>query len=131
MIKKLSVFISVVLIAVNSYGCFALLAGGVAGGAGTAVWLSGKLVQQVNASLEKTTKAAKSALQSLKFSIVTKETTSEGIVQIRSRDTDGEKIRIDIYRVTDTSSEIQVRVGTVFSDKDAADRILKMILRDL
>jgi len=91
MVKKFLVFISSILILANIYGCFAVLAGGVAGGTGTCVWLSGKLIQQVNASLEQTTKAAKLALQSLKLSILTKETASQGIVQIRSHDIDGEK----------------------------------------
>ncbi|PIP18714.1 MAG: hypothetical protein COT38_01705 [Candidatus Omnitrophica bacterium CG08_land_8_20_14_0_20_41_16] len=131
MVKKFLVFISSILILANIYGCFAVLAGGVAGGTGTCVWLSGKLIQQVNASLEQTTKAAKLALQSLKLSILTKETASQGIVQIRSHDIDGEKIWIDIHRITDTSSQIQVRVGTVISNKEAADRILKRILQNL
>lgn len=129
--KKLAVFISAVLILANIYGCVAIIAGGVAGGAGTAVWLSGKLVQQVNASLEQTTNAAKLALQSSRKSIITKETLEKGIVQIRSRDINGEKIWIDVFRVTDRTSQIQVRVGTIFSDKEAADRVLKSILSNL
>ncbi|MFA5287530.1 MAG: DUF3568 family protein [Candidatus Omnitrophota bacterium] len=129
--KKLIVFLSAGLILVNIYGCVALIAGGAAGGAGTAVWLSGKIVQQVNASLEQTTKASKSALHSLRLSIVTKETTNRGVVQIRSYDADGKKIWIDIYRITDISSQIQVRVGTVFSNKESAERILRMILQNL
>ena len=132
MVKKFLVFISSVLILANVYGCFAIIAGGVAGGAGTAVWLSGKLTQQVNASLDDTTKAAKTALQSPKISIVEKETTREKVVQIRSRDIiTGKKIWIDIHGITERISQIQVRVGTLFSDKEASDRILKAILQNL
>ena len=129
--RKLLIFISAILILANIYGCVAVLAGGAAGGAGTAIWLSGKLVRQVNASLEQTTKAVKLALQSSKRSIIIKETISEGIVQIRSRDINGEKVWVDIHRITDTTSQIQVRVGTFFSNKEAADRVLKMILQNL
>ena len=129
--KRLAIFISAVLILANIYGCVALIAGGVAGGAGTAVWLSGKMVQQVDASLEQTTKAVKLTLQSSKSSIMTKESPEKGIIQVRSRDVDGEKIWIDIFKITDRTSQIQVRVGTVFSNKESADRLLKRILQNL
>jgi hypothetical protein len=129
--KKLSIFIFVIMILVNTYGCVALVAGGVAGGVGTGVWLSGKLVQQVNASLEQATQAAKSALRSSRLSVVTKENAGEGVVQMRSRNAGGDKIWIDIHRINDTSSQVQVRVGAFFSNKEAADRILRDILQNL
>ncbi|MCX5703525.1 MAG: DUF3568 family protein [Candidatus Omnitrophica bacterium] len=46
MAKKILVFIFTSLLLINIYGCLALLAGA-AGGAGTAVWLSEKLSQEV------------------------------------------------------------------------------------
>jgi len=129
MLKKLGVFIFSVILLVNICGCVALIAGGVAGGAGTAVWLSGKLVQTVNAPLDQVTKAAKDSLEFNNLGIVTKETIAAGhtVVQIRSKETSGEKIRIDIHKITETRSRIEVRVGTLVSDKEAADRILKDI----
>jgi uncharacterized iron-regulated membrane protein len=129
--KKLLLCIAAGLISINFCGCVALLAGGAAGGVGTAIWLSGKMVQRVDAPMEQVAQAAKAALHSLKLSVVLKETTSAGVVQVRSYDVDGEKIWVDIHKITDTSSQIQVRVGTIFSNKESTDRILKLILQYL
>jgi len=133
MFKKLAVFIFSVILLVNICGCVALIAGGAAGGAGTAVWLSGKMTQYVNAPLEQVTKVAKDSLQSRNMAIMTKEVSSSGhaVVQIRSREASGEKIRIDIHKITETRSRVEVRVGTIISNKEAADRILKGITERL
>ena len=130
MFKKIAVGISSGILLMNICGCVALIAGSVAGGAGTAVWLSGKLVQNVNAPLDRVEKAAKDSLEFRNRTVVTKETISEGhtVAQIRSRETSGERIRIDIHKLSDTRSRIEVRVGTIVSNKDAADRILKEIV---
>lgn len=122
--RILAVFIGLVLM-VNIYGCIALLAG-TAGGAGTAVWLSGKLTQQVNAPYERSISAAKSAMNSLKLEI-TKETKSDDITQINGKYTDGREIWIDVRPVTEASSRIDVRVGAA-GDKAAANKILKRIV---
>ncbi|MDD5567941.1 MAG: DUF3568 family protein [Candidatus Omnitrophica bacterium] len=131
--KKLAVFISSLILLTNICGCVALIAGSVAGGAGTAVWLSGKLVQSVDFPLDQTTKAAKDYLQSRKLSLTSKETISSGhsVVQIRSRETNGERVRIDIHKIAETRSRVEVRVGTVISNKEAADRILRGITERL
>jgi hypothetical protein len=130
MFKKFAVFISSVILLLNICGCVALIAGSVAGGAGTAVWLSGKLVQNVDAPLERVEKAAKDSLEFRNRAVVTKETIFEGhaVAQIRSRETSGERIRIVNQKLSDTRSRIEVRVGTIVSNKDAADRILKEIV---
>lgn len=117
------------LLLFNVTGCVALLAGA-AGGVGTAVWLSGKLTQEVNTPYQGTVNAAKSALSSLKLEI-TKETKEEDITQLRSQYTDGKDIWIDIRKLTEYSSKIEVRVGAVSPDKQAADTILKRIQRYL
>ena len=110
------------------YGCIALLAGA-AGGAGTAAWLSGKLSQDVNAPYERTIDAAKAALKSLKFEVA-KETHEQAVTQLKSYYTDGKDIWIDIRRISNSTSKVEVRVG-MMSDKDAADMILKRIIRYL
>lgn len=130
MFKKTIVYIFLCLLFVSVYGCVALIAGAAGGTAGTAVWLSGKLTQEVNAPFERTTEAAKSALRSLRLD-VTKETREQNVAQIMSKYVDGKTIWIDIHRITDASSKIEVRVGAVSPDKAAADRILKRIMRYL
>ena len=128
MFKKIAVFIFSIMLLANLCGCVALIVGSAAGGAGTAVWLSGKLTQYVNASLDQVIKAAKDSLQSPSLKIVMKATASgQAVVQIRGRDVAGEKVYIDIHKITETRSRVEVRVGTVISNKAAADRILKGI----
>jgi hypothetical protein len=123
--RRLSGLIVALLLLINASGCAAVIAGA-AGGAGTAGWLSGKLTQQYDVPYEKAIKAAKTALRSLKLEIV-KETKEQRIAQLRSKYYDGENIWIDIRKVTDKSSKVEVRVGLIDSDKEAADKILKRI----
>jgi hypothetical protein len=125
--KKLLAFVFSGLLLMNIYGCFALLAGAAAGG-GTAIWLSGKLSREVNVSFDRAIQATKSALNSLKLE-VTKETIEQDVAQIMSKYTNGKTIWIDIRRITQASSKIEVRVGAVGGDKQAADKILKTIMR--
>jgi len=128
MLKRVCVLFFSVLLLVSISGCVALLAGA-AGGAGTAVWLSGKLTQEVNASFERTLQASKSALKSLKLE-VTKETIKEDIAQVMSNYTDGKTIWIDIHRVSQKVSRLEIRVGAA-GDKGAAHKILDKIIRYL
>lgn len=130
MFKRIPVVMLFSLLLVNVYGCAALLVGGAAGGAGTAVWLSGKLAQQVNSPFDHTVEAAISGLKSLNLEIA-KETKEGNMAQIKSRYTDGKTIWIDIRSVTDTSSKIEVRVGAVTGDKEAANKILSAIKKHL
>jgi hypothetical protein len=128
MANKLGAFIFSALLLTNIYGCLALLAGA-AGGTGTAVWLSEKLSQEVNYPLERSLGAAKNALKALRLN-VEKETVKEDIAQVISSYTDRKTIWIDIRRISDAASRIDVRVGAV-SDKEAARKILNEILRYL
>lgn len=127
--RKILGFILAGLVLFSASGCIAILAGA-AGGAGTAAWLSGKLTQEANASLKKTTAAAKTALKSLRLNI-TKETAKEEVVQIIGDYTDGRTFWVDIRRINDNSSKLEVRVGAITSDRAAADKILKRIMRYL
>ena len=132
MLRKISACIVGCLLLVNIYGCVALLTGAVAGGAGTAVWLSGKLTQYVNASLEQVEKAVKDSLPGHALKIVARENAAgTALLQIRSRYSGGEKIAIDIHRISALRSRIEVRVGRVVSDKVAAEKILKGITERL
>jgi hypothetical protein len=110
-------------------GCFLLVAGA-AGGGGTAMWLSGKLSQTVNASYDKTVEASQKALKSMGFE-AEKISKEDAVAQIKSRYTDGKEIWIDVRRVTEKATKVEVRVGAVNPDKEAADKILKQIQRYL
>jgi hypothetical protein len=58
---------------------------------------------------------------------VKKKTVSQKVAQLKSQYTDGKEIWIDVRRINDSTSRIDVRVGAVKSDKDAAVVILKAI----
>ena len=128
MLKKSVSLIAVCVFLTTLYGCVALVAGA-AGGAGTAAWLSGKLTQEVHAPYERSIAAAKSALKSLTLE-VTKETREESVTQIKSKYTDGREVWIDVRKIADNLSRVEVRVGIV-SDKAAAAQILKRIVHYL
>lgn len=128
MIKRIGLFVLLGFFAVSICGCVAVVAAG-AGGAGTAGWLSGKLTHEVHASYDKTISATRRGLKAMKLDI-DKETRAEEITQFRSKYTDGREIWIDVRPVTADSSKIEVRVGAI-GDKEAADKILKNILRYL
>ena len=112
----------------NICGCVILA--GAAGGAGTAVWLSGKLTQEANVPFERAIEAAKSGLKSLRLDIA-KVTIDDKVAQIMSKYTDGKTIWVDVHKITEASSKIEVRVGAVTGDKEAASKILKQIERYL
>jgi len=126
--KSICKLIILAFLLMNIYGCVALLAGAV-GGAGTGVWLSDKLTQEVNVPSDKCLSAVKSALKALRLQI-TKETVKEEVAQVMGKYSDGRTIWIDINRVSQRVSRIEVRVG-VPGDKEAARKILDKINRNL
>ncbi|MFA5411637.1 MAG: DUF3568 family protein [Candidatus Omnitrophota bacterium] len=125
MVKKIAVFIFSAFLLLNMYGCFALFVGAAAG-TGTAIWLSGKLTQQFNTPYERTIRAAESALRSLRLKVI-KESKEENVTQLRSEYSDGKNIWIDIRKITEESTRVEVRVGAVSHDKTASEKILKRI----
>jgi len=118
----------VIILALNLCGC-ALLLAGVAGGAGTALWLSGKLSDEVHASYEGTIAATKKALSSLDMEI-DKETKAEEVTQIRSNYADGSEVWIDIRPLMPKSTKIEIRVG-IKGNKEASTKILERIKKYL
>jgi len=129
MFKKVGIFILSGIVLLNLCGCFALLVGAGAG-AGTAAWLSGKLTQEFHATYAQTINASEKALKSLELE-VTKEAKETNVTQLRSKYSDGKEIWIDIRKVTEESTKVEIRVGAVSPDKVAADKILKRIQRYL
>ena len=125
MIKKFIFSVFAGMLVLNLSGCFLFVAG-VAGGAGTAVWLSGKLTQEFHAPYQQTIDSTKLALKSLNLPVV-KETREEKVTQIKSTYTDGREMWIDINKVTDNSTKVEVRVGGITPDKEAASMVLKRI----
>jgi len=127
MIRRAFFFVSLLFIVLSSSGCFLLLAGA-AGGAGTAVWLQSKLTQTVNGPLSQAIQGAKAGLADLKVAVA-KETTESEMTQLKG-DFAGQPYWVDIRKVTDRTSKIEVRVG-VPGDEKATRRIVEAIMKHL
>ena len=109
MFNRIASFAVVVCLAFNLCGCVALLAGA-AGGAGTAFWLSGKLVYEAGVPMKDALRAAKEGLTS-KAMLIRKETVKADVAQLISTYLDGSTVWIDIHRISPSVSRIEVRVG--------------------
>lgn len=128
MLRKISVFIISVFLVASLSGCATVLIAG-AGGAGTAIWLSGKLSETVNAPYDRSIKAVKKALKSMNMPI-NKDTEKSDVTQIMSTYADGSETWIDIRPVTSSTTKIEIRVG-MRGDKDASSKIFKVIKKRL
>lgn len=129
MAKRIIGVIFSIFLLLNIAGCIALLAGAAVGGVGATTWLSGKLIQEVNAPFDRALNAAKSALKSLQLNIV-KETIKTDVAQVMSNYTDGRTIWVDIHRVSLLISRVEIRVGAA-GDKAAARKIMNKIVNYL
>lgn len=125
MLKKAMLLIVSGMLMLNLSGCFLFVAG-VVGGAGTAVWLSGKLTQEFHSSYQTTIDATKQALETLNLSVISQK-QDENVTQFKGSYRDGSEMWIDVRRVSDHSTKVEVRVGGVTSNKDADSEILKKI----
>lgn len=128
MVKRLINLMFVVALLLNFTGCVAIVAGA-AGGAGTAFWLEGKIRDEVKAPIPKVVSATTSALKSMRFEI-TKTTVKDEVAQIKSKYADGRVVWIDIKKLTQDSSQIEIRVGAR-GDKAASTKILDKIKKHL
>jgi hypothetical protein len=122
--KMVRGFMVVALIG-SMYGCAAAIVGGAAG-AGTAAWLSNKMTQTFNASYDQTVTASEKALSTFPLPIKS-EKKDPNVTQIRSETTNAEEVWIDIRRVTDTATQVEVRVGVTNPDKAMAQQIMNAI----
>lgn len=126
--KKIVVLAGVIALIVSLSGCVALL-GVAAGGAGTAMWLSGKLTNEVGASYLNTVNAAENALKSLRMEI-NKETATNEVTQIISEYSDGSKVWVDIRPLGQALSKVEIRVG-IKGDKAVSSKIMEKIKKSL
>jgi hypothetical protein len=128
MLRKSVIFLFIVNLALGLGGCVPVVLVA-AGGAGTAAWMSQKVSQEINAPLGRTCEATEYALKSMKYEIVKRAQTRDS-AQFTAKYLDGKTIWIDIRKMEDKRSSIEIRVGAV-SDKDAARRIMDEITKRL
>jgi hypothetical protein len=108
-------------IAVSNSGCLALAAGA---GAGVA-YSRGDLESSMDQPVDKLAKASVSALETLKFSNVTRKEDALSAT-IEAKTSGDKKIEITIKSITPRISKISIRVG-VFGDKAISRAILEKI----
>ena len=128
MVKRITHLILTSVLLFNLCGCVALVAG-TAGGAGTAFWLGGKIDQQVNASLTHAVEAVTKTFDAMRLKI-TKTTVKDEVAQIMGEYSDGRTIWVDVHKISNKSSRIEIRVGAT-GDKAASRKILDKIKRYL
>jgi len=113
-----------VLLVASLSGCVALAVGGAAGAAGV-MYHEGRLVDKVNAPLEKAYSASLATLESKKL-IVTSKSADIADAHIKSKYADDKEIWIDIEAITSEVCEIKIRVGA-FGDQDRSIDLLEGI----
>ena len=108
-------------------GCAVILAGGA--GAGTVAYIKGELQTNLEASLEKSIEATRSAVENLKF-IKISEKVDKLTGEIIARTSQDKKITIKLNKVTENTTKISIRVG-MFGDQSLSHSLLEEIKKEL
>lgn len=91
----------------------------------TSGWVDGKVSKDVDASFSKVVQAATLALEALQLNI-TKTDIGEDAAQIFGEYVDARTIWIDLWRISERSTHLEIRVS-VKGNKEASCRILEKI----
>ncbi len=121
-------FIMIMLLAVQSAGCVALVAGGAAG-AGTVAYFKGQLDEEIKAPEAKVYAASISALRELKLPVI-EDNHDNFTAKIKSKLANGKDIWISVESVTGGTSKITIRVG-IFGDEEKSRMLSDAIHRYL
>ena len=121
----LPVFLLAAILAATS-GC-ALFVVGAAAGAGAAgyAYVSGELKTTQSNSLDQVWSATQSAMNDLEFPIVSRKKDALQ-AELVARNSADKKIVVDLKKVSDTATEIRIRVGA-FGDEAISRTILEKI----
>ena len=128
MIRNIVLSLMLIFSSMHLSGCFALLLGAAAG-AGGVIWVKGKLEQDVNASLDKVHKASIAALKKLDLPAI-KDASDKMTARIESEYSDGKHVWIDLNQISNTSTKLSIRVGTL-GDEVRSRQILEKIMQYL
>jgi hypothetical protein len=126
MFKKWGRLAFVLCLAIQICGCTgaALLAGG-AVGAGSVVYVKGRLQEQLNSPLAQVHEAVLAALQDLQLPV--KEDKKDLLVaKIRSELANGDPVWISLSSLSEDSTEITIRVG-ILGNETRSRRLLGKI----
>jgi Protein of unknown function (DUF3568) len=108
-------------------GCGLLLVGGAAAaaGVGTYAYVNGELRGTEAAPLDKVWDASQAAMKDMQFPVVTKTKDAlEGLLTARTAA--DKKVQVTLKKLSDSSTEIRIRVGT-FGDEAISRMIMDKI----
>ncbi len=125
--KTYIVFLSLMVSLPFVSGCAVILAGGA--GAGTVAYIKGELQTNLEASLEKSIEATRSAVENLKFIKISEE-VDKLTGEIIARTSQDKKITIKLNKVTENTTKISIRVG-MFGDQTLSHSLLEEIKKEL
>ncbi|HXX59036.1 MAG TPA: DUF3568 family protein [Thermodesulfovibrionales bacterium] len=127
-LRTVSILFSFLLLSLQMAGCAAVVVGGAAG-AGTVVYLKGRLNEDINAPVSSVYDASISALKDLELPII-EDSHDTLSAKIKSRFADGDDVWIQIESLTAESSKITIRVG-IMGDEYKSRQIINGIHRHL
>jgi hypothetical protein len=111
----------------SASGCGVLLfAGGAAAGAGAIAYVKGRLESNEDVPLDTAKTAVRAALRDRNLTIVKHSEEPGRSAEFVAEDADGTKVRIDIERLTDRATEVQIRVS-LLGDETRSRTILETI----
>ena len=124
--KSILAILSAVLVLALTSGCVVVAVGAVAGaGAATYAYVNGEVQSTLSATLDNTWVATQAAVKDLQFKLG--KTSKDALnAHLECTTADGKSITIKLKRVSDTLTEVDIRVGK-FGDQKVSDMILDKI----
>ena len=112
-------------------GCPAavLVGGGAAAGGGAVAYIKGELQSTAQVSLDRAWEATQLAMDGLEFVVTGKEKDAFD-AELTASGAGDKKIKVALKRISDTNTEIKIRVGA-FGDKSLSQQILETIKKRL
>lgn len=127
---RLGLAVAVALVGLSQTGCVLLVAGGAAAaGAGTYAYVQGELKATESAPLDRVWAATQAAVTELELPITSRHKDALG-ARLLARTSSDKKVEINLKKVTDTTTEIRIRVGT-WGDETLSRLILDKIKKRL
>jgi type IV secretory pathway TrbL component len=106
-------------------GCALLVVGGLAAGAGAAVYVNGGLKDTEAVAYDNACNATLAALKDLGCTVTDEQNNSLN-ASVNASAADGKKIQVTLEKESGTVTQIQIRVGT-FGDQSRSQQILDKI----
>lgn len=124
---RLLFLLSLMLSFLMNIGCPAavLVGGGAAAGGGSFAYFKGELKSTEEISLNRAWKATQMAMNDLEFHITDKGKDAFD-AELRASGVGGKKIKVALKKISNTRTDIRIRVGT-FGDKSLSQQILEKI----